>query len=127
MLEELLAALVHFRDGGVSFEDARAGYFLGEVFAGVKELEEAADSVDIFFVELYLSWLSILELLASPLSHEHRYCAGDSSCLLTLPSSVKLSHKPLRYGLRFNRAWWAVNIVSFSSLPTIKVTIGLVR
>lgn len=68
VLEELLAALVHFRDGGVGFEDARAGYFFGEVFAGVEELEEAADGVDVFFVQLDLAWLSIVEILAFQLS-----------------------------------------------------------
>lgn len=57
MLEELLAALIDLRDGRVGLENARAGDLLGEVLAGVEELEEAADGVDILFIELDLARL----------------------------------------------------------------------
>lgn len=57
MLEELVAAVVDRGDRRVRLEDALAGELLGEVFAGVEELEEAANRVDVVVWELDLARL----------------------------------------------------------------------
>lgn len=57
VLEELVAAVVDGRDGGIGLEDALAWELLGEVLARVEVLEEASDGVDVVFGELNLTGL----------------------------------------------------------------------
>lgn len=64
MLQELFATLVHLRDRGVGLERSLSGDLLGEVVASVEELEEAADTVNVFGGELDLAWLRIQNILA---------------------------------------------------------------
>jgi hypothetical protein len=58
MLQQLVACLVDFRDRGVGLEGSLARDLLGKVFPGIEELEEAADSIEVFVGKFDLSWLS---------------------------------------------------------------------
>lgn len=44
-----------------------------------------------------------------------------------MPSSVKSAQASANQGLWTRRDWWAVRMVSWSPVPTIKVTMGLDR
>ena len=52
VLQQLVAALVDFRCIGVLLEVASAGYLAWEVVAGVEELEEASDGIEILVNEV---------------------------------------------------------------------------
>lgn len=57
VLEELDARVVDLGERRVRLECPLAGAFLGEVLAGIEELEEAADGVDVLVTEVDLTGL----------------------------------------------------------------------
>jgi len=57
MLEELDARVVDLGERRVHLECPLAGDLFGEVLAGIEELEEAADGVDVFVTEVDLTRL----------------------------------------------------------------------
>lgn len=92
VLQELIAALVDLRDRGIGFEGTLAGNLPGEIVASIQELEEAADSVNVFGCELQLTRLHVRD---SKVSLSHRPIVVGVS-VLTLPSSVNASDCALK-------------------------------
>ena len=104
MLEELVAGIVDLGHGRVGLEGPLAGDAAGEVFAGIKELEEAAYCVDVLICEIYLSglWYSwsaeIRTMQAVSLcsdSEAVNYAGGT----LTLPSFANSAQASAKKGL----------------------------